>query len=69
MLVPHPANNSGMLMSFFSPCFVTRRLKYPIFRPPRALQDKKLAYFIPMSFTGFGTSIFIDLYELGGLGW
>jgi hypothetical protein len=53
--VPHPANNNGMLMSPFSPCFVTRLLKYPVFRPPRALQDKKLAYFIPMPFTGCGT--------------
>jgi hypothetical protein len=42
-------------MSLFSPCFVTRWLKYPVFRPPRALQDKKLAYFIPMPFTGCGT--------------
>jgi 5-(carboxyamino)imidazole ribonucleotide synthase len=46
-----------MLMSLFSPCFVTRLLKYPVFRPPRALQDKKLAYFIPMLFTGCSTRL------------
>jgi SET and RING associated domain len=42
--VPHPANNRGMLMSLFSPCFVTRRLKCPAFRPSRALPNSKIIH-------------------------
>jgi hypothetical protein len=49
-------NSHIMLMSLFLPCFVVRRLKYPVFRPPHAFQGQKIAYFIKRPFTGRATT-------------